>query len=302
MTVSLTLHFAGELPALPRMGLFRQLGQALRRMAQWRLLLAWWLALALPTLLVALPLWRALAGPLDHSLLGPRLAQGLDLTLLAELRAGLTGPQQVLAPATLGLAGLLWTLLATPWLTGMAGAAARQPVPLHWNALLRAGLADYGRMGRLLVWSLFLLGLAVVLGTLLDGLVERHAAHSVLAADARFWRRLAQGFTWGLLFLLQASVEAGRAGLVLQPRRRSAVLAWWQALPTLWRNRGRGMVLFLALSLLMALCLAGTALLRWSVPGGLPLALPVGQLGILALAWGRCARLAALVDAGRMAR
>ena len=84
MTVSLTLHIAGELPAVPRMGWFGQMGRALRRMAQWRLLLAWWLVLTVPAVLVGLPVWQALSRQLDHSLLAPALARGIDPSLLAE--------------------------------------------------------------------------------------------------------------------------------------------------------------------------------------------------------------------------
>lgn len=301
MTVSLTLHLPGDLPPLPRTGLLRLMARAMGHMAQWRLLLAWWLALAVPTLLVALPVWQGLARQLDHSLLGPTLAQGLALPLLAEALAGLFPTQAVVGLGTLGVAGLAWTLLVSPWLVAMAGAAARRPTPLPWNELLRTGVADCARMARLLVWSLCLLGLALALGAALMHGAELQAGQQVLEADAVWMARLAKGVTALLVLLAQVSIELARARLVLQPSLRSVVLAWWHALPQLWR--GRGLWLFLALSLGAALALAGLTGWRLAVAthGGLGQAGAVllGQCALWVLVWLRCARLQALVDEGR---
>lgn len=307
MTVSLTLHIAGELPAVPRMGWFGQMGRALRQMAQWRLLLAWWLVLTVPALVVGLPVWQALSRQLDHSLLAPALARGVDPSLLAEALGQLFLVPGGVSMPLLGGIGLAWTLLFTPWLTAMAGVAVRQSTPLRWNELLRAGLADYGRMGRALVWGGVLLALAMAVGNGLTHLAERRGEHMVLESEALFWERLGQGLTWCLALLAMVSAEAGRALLVLEPRRRSAVLAWWRGLRTLARDRGRVLGLFLGLSLLAALGLALCTGLRWrlaSLPtgGGLALAWLLGQVGLLLLVWVRCARLCAVVDAGRMAR
>lgn len=301
MTVSLTLHLPGELPPLPRTGGLRLIARAMGHMAQWRLLLTWWLALAVPTLLVALPVWQGLARQLNHSLLGPTLAQGLAVPLLAEALAGLFPSQAVVGLGTLGLVGLAWTLLVSPWLAAMAGAAARRPTPLAWNELLRTGLADCARMARLLVWSLCLLGLALALGAALMHWADQHAAQQVLEADAVWAYRLVQGVGALLVVLAQVSIEQARARLVLQPRLRSVVLAWWRALPQLWRGRSLG--LFLALSLLAGVVWAGLTGLRLALaaPGlGHELgAVLLGQGGLLALVWLRCARLQALVDEGR---
>ncbi|WP_148289858.1 hypothetical protein [Ideonella sp. B508-1] len=303
--MSLTFHIAGELPAVPRMGWFAQMGRALRRMAQWRLLLAWWAVLTLPAIVVGLPVWQALSRQLDHSLLAPTLARSLDPALLAEALGQVFMAPSVVPVPVLGAMGLVWTLLFTPWLTAMAGVAARQPQVLRWHDLLRAGLADYGRMGRALVWGGVLLILAMAVGNGLTHLAERRSEHMVLQSDALFWERLGQGLTWFLALLALASAEAGRAVLVLEPRRRSAVLAWWRGLRMLLADRGRALGLFLGLSLLAALGLALCTGLRWcldSLPsGGLALAWLLGQLGLLLLVWGRCARLCAVVDAGRMA-
>ena len=306
MTVSLTLHIAGDLPAVPRMGWFGQMGRALRQMAQWRLLLAWWLVLTVPAVLVGLPVWQALSRQLDHSLLAPALARGLDPSLLAEALGQVFLAPSVVPVPVLGAFGLVWTLLFTPWLTAMAGVAIRQSAPLRWNELLRAGLADYGRMGRALVWGGVLLALAMAVGNGLTHLAERRGEHMVLESDALFWERLAQGLTWCLALLAVASAEAGRALLVLEPRRRSAVLASWRGLRSLLRDRARVLGLFLGLSLLAALGLTLCTGLRWRLAGSLPtgglaLAWLLGQLGLLLLVWVRCARLCAVVDAGRMA-
>lgn len=305
MTVALTLHWPGELPALPRRGALAQAATALRGAAQWRLLLIWWLALLLPTLLVAVPVLSGLARQLNHALAGPALATGLNVPLLAEAVTGLQ-PLGVSAPQ-LGLAGLLLTLLLTPWLAGVAAVAARQQVVLPLGELLRGGLAQYARMGRLLVWGLVLTGIALALGGGLMKAAEHHALGQVLAADAERWETAARVMTVLLVLLAQCSVELARARLVLEPRRRSVVLAWWAALRQAGRLRGRGLWLFLGFTLLALLLLAVVQWARLLLPLALSsswavlLALAVGQLGVLAFAWLRCARLWALVDTGRMA-
>jgi hypothetical protein len=62
--------------------------------------------------------------------------------------------------------------------------------------------------------------------------------------------------------------------------------------------------LFLGLSLLAAVGLALCTGLRWRLAGlptgGLALAWLLGQLGLLLVVWVRCARLCAVVNAGRM--
>ena len=275
------------------------LSAAARRALQWRLLLLWLLALALPLALANLPLWLALAGPLDHSLLGTQLVEGFEIPVLVETLMALG--QRGYSPASSLGAGLVFVLLL-PWLTGIVIAAARASERLGFAALLKGGLAEYWRMTRLWVWALLPLGLAGAAGAGVLHLAKEHGLTLTLEADADHLKQAALALA-GLLFLLaHATVDAARAQLVIEPRRRSVILAWWRATRLLVRRPGR----FLLYLLITAAGLALAALLGWlriQVPAvsalSFVLALLLGQALVLALAWMRSARLFALVAAGR---
>lgn len=271
-----------------------------RQALQWRLLLLWLLALALPLLLASLPMGLALDAALGRSLLGAGLAERLDPPLLIELMSG-PGLRGV-APVA-GLPALVVLLLLLPWLSGLVIAAARRPGErLRFGALLQGGLAEYGRMARLWVWALLLLGLAGAAGAGLMHLASQAALKQVLEADADLLRHAALAGSALLVLLVHATLDAARAQFVVEPRRRSAVRAWWAAARGLLRRPRR-----LAVYLLVTLVGLATATLLGRVrlevpavgPAGLVLALVLGQALVLALSWMRCARLMALVAAAR---
>jgi hypothetical protein len=204
-------------------------------MAQWRLLLAWWLVLTVPAVLVGLPVWQALSRQLDHSLLAPALAQGWPCRCWRRRWPGLPRPGGRVP--VLGAFGLVWTLLFT-LADGHGRAAARQPTPLRWNELLRAGLADWPH-GAAAGLEPVLLGLALALGR-----ADPWGRAAGRAAGAGVRRPVlgapGQGpdGAAGVAGPGQHRSWPGPAGA--EPRRRSAVLAWWHALPQLWRGRGLG--------------------------------------------------------------
>lgn len=277
----------------------RNLVLGARQAAQWRLLLLWLLALALPLLLTLLPLTVAVAGQLDHSLLGPRLLDSFDLPALADVAAGVR--QQGFAPAAL-LCGVLVFVLLLPWLTGTAMASARAPQRLGFAALLKGGLDEYGRMARLWLWALLPLGAAAGIGTGLQHVATEQGLTMTLEADAVHLGQAALALGALLLLLAHATVDAARAQLVLEPRRRSVIAAWWRATKRLLRRPGQ-VLLYLAMT---AIGLLLAALLGWLrvqlAPVG-PLSflavLLLGQALVLVLVWMRCARLFALVAAAR---
>lgn len=270
-----------------------------RQALQWRLLLLWLAALALPVLLAGLPLWLLLAGLLDRSLLGAQLLKGLDLTVLIEtiglLRTAGSTPPLLLGPVVV-------FLLLLPWLTGLAMAAARAPQPLGFGALFKGALGEYPRMARLWLWALLPLGLALGIGNALMHAVGEQVLKLTLESDAEWLGRAGLTVSALLLLLAHATVDAARAQLVIEPRRRSVVLAWWRATKTLVRRPGR-IALYLLLTAFGVLAAALLGVLRVQVQpvSGLSFiaALLLGQLLVLVLAWMRCARLMALVAAGR---
>jgi len=270
-----------------------------RHALQWRLLTLWLAALALPLLLAALPLWLALAGLLDRSLLARQLVEGYAVPVLVEALAGLG--TRGWAPASALGAGVVFVLLL-PWLAGIAMAAARAPVPLGFGDLLKGGLSDYGRMARLWLWALVPLGVAGGLLAAALHMVNEQALQMTLEADALLLGRVTLALGVLLLLLAHATVDAARAQLVIEPRQRSVLRAWWRATRGLLR-RPLNFVLYAALT---GVGLGAAALLGWLriqvAPVGLfsfVFALALGQALVAALGWMRCARLFALVAAGR---
>ncbi|MCV2419534.1 hypothetical protein [Paucibacter sp. DJ2R-2] len=277
-----------------------QLRSGARLASQWRLLLLWLLALALPWLLALLPLWRALAAQLDQSLAARVLVERFELPVLAEALMGLG--QNGFGASALFSSVLLLALLL-PWLSGSLIAVVRAPLPLGFQALLQGGLREYGRMSRLWLWALCLLGAVAAMGGGLMHWLGEKTALMQLESEADRWSRAVLLFT-GLLFLLvHASLDAARARLALEPQRRSVLKAWRLATRDLWRQPRRllGYLLITALGLLAAVLIG---LLRAQLApvgaGSQLLALALGQLLVLALVWMRCARVFALAAAGRL--
>ena len=100
--------------AAPRAGLLALFKLGAGQALQWRLLLLWLLALALPLLLMSLPLMIALNASIENSLLGVQLTESFNPAVLIELLTGLT--QRGYTPAA-GLPALIVLVLLLPWLS-----------------------------------------------------------------------------------------------------------------------------------------------------------------------------------------
>ena len=309
--VNTAAHSAANAPAKDRTRaalagwmkrLVGQLADAGRKAAQWRLLLLWLLGLSLPPLLLSLPLWLALAGPLDHSLLGKQLVEGFDAAVYIEVLMGLARRGQA---TSAGIGAMLVFLLLLPWLTGITMTAARSTQRLGFGALLKGGLTEYGPMARLWLWAVVPLGLASALGAGVLYLVKQQALTLTLEADAAHLRQVALAFSALLLLLALATLDAARAQWLIEPRRRSVIAAWWRGARGLVRRPGR-VLLYLLLTgfgLLLAAVLGGLRVQLPPVSGlSFALALLLGQALTLVLAWMRCARLFALAAAARDGR
>jgi hypothetical protein len=270
---------------------------ASRRALQWRLLLLWWLALALPALLACLPLWAALAAQLNRSLLGLRLLQGFDVPLYLEVSMSLS--KYGYAPGS-GVGGVLVFALMLPWLAGITTSAARSSTPLGFAALVHGGLDEYWRMTRLSLWALLPTGLAGAAGAAAIYFAREYGAKATLETDAEH-AILAASALAGVLFLLaRASSDSACARLVLEPERRSVVVAWWRGSVWLVVRPWRA----LPYLLLTAAGLSVAAVLAWlrvQTPAvgalGLVTIFLHVQAGVIALVWMRCARLFVLVAA-----
>lgn len=287
-------------PARPKLaGLAQHAATAARHALQWRLLLLWLLALALPLVLASLPLWMALAGVLDHAVQGKQLVEGFELPVFAETLRMLT--ERGYSPAS-GLGAVIVFVLLLPWLTGIVFTAARTSAAQGFAALLKGGLTEYWRMARLWLWALVPLGLAAGAGAGMLHLAKEQALTMTLEADADHLTHVTIAIGALLFLLAHASIDAARAQLVLEPRRRSVVLAWWRATRLLLLRPGR-ILLYLLVTAAGLLLAALLGLLRIQVLPvttlGFVAALLLGQALVLVLAWMRCTRLFALVAAAR---
>lgn len=282
-----------------RQGLWANFRSAAGQSLQWRLLLVWLLALALPTLLMILPLWTALGGALDKSLLADKLVDGFDPAVLVELMGNL-GPRGY--STTSGLGGLVVLALLLPWLSGTLIAVARSTVVLSFGEILRGGLREYGRMARLWLWALLPLGLVALAGGALMDAAKEHGQTLVLESDAEWLGRGALAVSALLFLLAHATLDATRARLALEPQRRSVLRAWWLSTKELARRPGR-IALYLGITVLGLVIAAAIGIARLQVApvGALSFvaALLLAQLMALALVWMRCTRMLALVAASR---
>jgi len=283
-------------------------GTALRAAAQWRLLLIWVLALLLPTALATLPLARVLGSSFDYAVHAPQWARQFNGIAMAELLGLFNGNSGKLINTGVLLGGVL-SLLLSPWLTGTVLVAARATRPPGFAALIQGGLHEYGPLLRLLLWGLLPLGLALAVAAGLSSLAEDHAEQAILESSADLGHRLA--LLGGALALLLAhlSLELARAGLAVEPWRRSAVKAWGRGIRLLLRRPLRVLTIYLLIVLAVAMLAALLALARAHTPavGGLGIAAAFALMQVLVavLAWGRAARLlglSALIKAHRDAR
>lgn len=267
---------------------------------QWRLLLWWTLLLLLPAFVATLPVWQILSANLDYSVHAARLAERLDMLAIADL-AGVARERQILGAGA--IVALALTLLLSPLLSGMSVAAARAPQRLRFIPLLAAGAAEYGRMFRMLVWAAIPLALAGAASGAAFGHAAKVAGSAILETDAQQASRLALALTALLLVLVHASIDAGRALLGAEPRRRSACLAWWGGVKLLVRRPLAVLGSYLVITVAGLAVAALVALWRIQVPalgaGGTVAAFLLAQLAVLALGWMRGARLFALMALAR---
>lgn len=285
--------------------LFPLLARAGRAALQWRLLLLWAACLLAPAAVMALPVWRVLGLSFDHSVHAAALAQELDLSAIADAMANFNRSGAVAmefaAAEALGL-----TLLLSPLLSGMAMSAARAAQPQGFGALLAGGWQEYPRMARMLVVAMIPLGLAAAIGGGAMAAASKYSHAAVLESDADTARLLAMLVFFLALVLAHATLDAGRAALALDRRRRSAFGAWRDGCRQLNRRSLATLGAYLAITLAGLAVAALLAVARIHVPSvtaaGFLGAFLLTQLIVMVIAWMRVARLFAMVDLARPTR
>ena len=259
---------------------------------QWRLLLLWVLLLLLPTAVVALPLWRSLGELLDHSVRVPEWAQSFHAMMFGDVAMQLGRHGGGLGGAA--LAGLLLAAQLLPLLHGMVVAAGRAGRALGFGHLLQSGLIEYGRMFRLMLWSLLPYAVMLALAALAMKTAGERARTDVLQAQADAATHLAQGIAVLLFVLAQAIVESSRAAFVADVGLRSATRAFGRGVMQLLRRPLSTLLSYLVISAIgLGLALA-LGVWRAHVPalgaGGFVLALLMTQLAVAATGWMHAAR------------
>lgn len=267
---------------------------------QWRLLLLWLLFLLLPVVVVTLPLWRTLAGLLDHSVHSAAWARHFNVQMFGDTLMTLGGHAAWFGATA--ILGLVLTLLLSPFLDGMMVGSGRAGRALGFGALLQNGWIEYGRMFRVMLWSLLPYAVVAVVAGAGSHLAGKHAGQAVLQSHADAW---SHGANWVLLVvfvLAQAIVESMRAAFIADPELRSATRAFGRGILQLLR-RPLGTLLFYLVVSVIGLLIFGTLgiarIHTTAVDGGFLLALLLGQLMVLVVGWMRLARLLALAAVSR---
>lgn len=268
---------------------------------QWRLLLLWTLLLLLPTAVVGLPLWRSLSGLLDHSVHAPAWAAQFSPLMFGDTLSALGDDTGWIGGAA--ILSLLLTLLLSPFLNGMLVGGGRASRVLGFGHLLQCGIVEYGRMFRLMLWSVVPYAAMAALAGVAFGAADRIDARAVLESQADRASHLAIGLTLLLFVLAQAVVESGRAAFIADGNLRSATRAFGRGFMQLLRRPFSTLSSYVLISVVgYAIALAlGVGRVHTPALGatGLALAMLLTQLVVLVLGWVRVARVYALAEVAR---
>jgi hypothetical protein len=271
-----------------------------RGMANWRIGIIWIFATLIPTAIVALPIGRLIADALDHSIYASEWARAWDLATIVELVSNSTDFGSVLTGAA--IVSVIVTLLFWPFLSAMVISTANDERPPGFVALFQGGARSYGRMLRMLLWSVVPLGIAAGIGGLAVHMTQKMGEKAILESTAHHQHTAAVIFMLLLLLLAHISIEAGRAQFALDAGRRSAVKAWWRGVKLIKARPWAAFGSYLALTVVGFVLMALLGWIRIDLPHaslfGILLALCLTQLIVMAAVWMRVSRLLALVRIG----
>jgi hypothetical protein len=271
---------------------------------QWRLLLLWLLLMLLPATVVALPFWRVLSGLLDHSVHAAAWAKHFNAMMFGDVGFALS--ENVGWLGGTAILGLAIALAASPFLNGMIIGSGRAGRALGFAALLHSGLVEYGRMFRLMLWSLLPYLAVGGVAMLSSHVADDHAERAVLQSQADLWARIAHGCLLAAFVLAQCIVESARAAFIADVTLRSATRAMGRGLNQLLRRFFRTLGFYLIITTVGFALAAFAGVLRIHVTAvggaGFFTALLFSQLVVVALGWMRIARLLALASLARSLR
>jgi hypothetical protein len=268
---------------------------------QWRLLLLWTLLLWLPTAVVGLPLWSQLGDLLDHSIHAQEWAAHFNPVMFGDVISALSDDTGWFHGVA--LLGLLLTLLLMPFLNGMVVGSGRAGRALGFSHLLQSGIVEYGRMFRLMLWSIVPY---VVMGGLMFFVfdaADKVDTHAVLESKSDSASHMATWVAIVLFALVQAIMESGRAAFVADSGLRSATRAFGRGFMQLLRRPFSTLLLLIVISLIGYAIATLLGVARIHSPaigaGGVILAIVLTQLVVLVIGWTHVARVFALAEVAR---
>lgn len=262
---------------------------------QWRLMLLWIFVTLLPTIVVALPLWRVLDDLLGHSVHAEAWARHFDGLMFGDVFAALQNDNAWTGMAF--VAGMLLTLLTAPFLAGMIVAGGRAHRALSFGGLLQGGAAEYGRMLRLSILALVPYGIFVAAAFGASSFAGDKIDAAVLPSSADWYQHGALAVALLFFVIAQAIVESARAQFIADIGLRSAFLALGRGFMQFARRPFSTLFVYLAITLVGGVLLVAIAVWRGhttAAGSGLPLGILIVQLGVIVVAWMRTARLLAL--------
>lgn len=267
---------------------------------QWRLLLLWLLIMLIPATVVALPLWKMLGGVMDTSVHSAEWAQHFNDLMFTDVAMNLFDHPEWLTTAM--LVGLLFTLLLSPFLDGMIVGSGRAGRRLGFGALLQNGFVEYGRMFRVMLWSVLLYGVLVGVFGLAAHLAEKHADAAVLESQVDSYHSIMHWVLLIVFVLVQSIVESMRAAFIADTGLRSATRALGRGFRQVFGRPLPTLLFYLVVTLVGLLVASVFTVARIHVTAfgfGLLIALVLSQLIVVAIGWMRTARLFALGEVAR---
>ncbi|MEP6898953.1 MAG: hypothetical protein ABI870_10515 [Rhodanobacter sp.] len=268
---------------------------------QWRLLLLWTLVLWLPTAVVGLPLWSRLGELLDHSVNAQAWAAHFSPLMFGDTVSAMSDETGWFHGVA--MLGLLLTALLMPFLNGMLVGSGRAGRALGFSHLLQSGIVEYGRMFRLMLWSLlpYLIfgGLAVFAFNAADKVGE----HAVLESKSDSASHMVVWLAVVLILLAQAIVESARAAFIADSGLRSATRALGRGFMQLLRRPLSTLLCMVMISLIGYAIAMALGVLRAHSPaisvGGTVLAIVLTQMVVMAIGWTHVARVFSLAEVAR---
>jgi hypothetical protein len=261
---------------------------------QWRLMLLWVLITLLPTIVVALPLWRVLDTLVGHSVHAEQWATHFNGIFFADTMGALQGNTWI---GFAFAAGALLALAISPFLAGMAVAGGRANRALSFGGLLQGGATEYGRMLRVLPLSLVPYGLVVLAARGISSVAGDKVNVALLSSTADTYRYLALAATLLCFVIAQAIVESARAQFIADITLRSALRALGRGFMQVVRRPFASLLVYLVITLVgvgLSVLIAAWRGRSVAVGSEWLVAFLIVQLGVVVVAWMRTARLLAL--------